>query len=160
MLDDPQKAAVYAWEEGWYDWCRRSISLREARRVVRKACRMYGVPAPAVRSHRHGEWSFYHPDDDVVSFQYGQLNRSVALHEAAHVILFKLCKQEADEESDGNFEDHGAEFLGLFIFLLNEFGVAPLVALTSSARAAGLHFIPVSGSAPLPFRQRVAKVLA
>lgn len=160
MVDDPQKAAVYAWENGWYDWCRRSITVREARRVIKKACRMYRVPPPAVRSHRHGEWSYYHPDADVISFQYGQMNRQVALHEAAHVILFKICKQEADEESDGNFEDHGPEFLGVLLYLLNEFGVAPLVALTASAKDAGLRFTPVQGSAPSPLRRRVSKVLA
>lgn len=159
-MEDPQKAALYAWENGWYDWCRRSITVREGRRLVRKVCRTYGVKPPAVRSHRHGEWSYYHPDEDVISFQHGQLNREVALHEAAHVVLFKLCKQEADEESDGNFEDHGPEFLGLLIHLLSEFGVAPLVALTASAKEAGLRFISVQAAQPTRLRRRVAKVLA
>lgn len=160
MLDDPQKAALYAWEGAWSDWNRDTTSLAEVRRLVRKACRMYGVPAPAIRGHVGSMWTTYYPTEDYVTFQQGQRNAAIALHEAAHVILFKICKQEADEESDGNFEDHGREFLGLYLYLLNDFGVAPLVALTASAKDAGLRFIPVQGCQPLPFRQRVAKVLA
>lgn len=121
---------------------------------------MYGVKAPRVKTHSGAEWSFYDPDNAVISMQYDQMNTEIALHEAAHAIVFLTCKQEADEESDDYFEDHGAEFLGVLLYLLHEFGVAPLVALTASARDAGLRFISVAGSAPLPFRQRVARVLA
>ncbi len=157
---DPQKDAVYAWEGCWLDWNEGNQTLAECRRLIRKACRMYSVKPPTVVGHTHNMWTTYYPDVARITFQRQQRNTAVALHEAAHHILFAVCKQEADEESDGNFEDHGPEFLGVYLFLLNHFKVAPLIALTASAKAAGLHFVPVSESAPLPFRQRVEKELS
>lgn len=160
MVEDPQKAAVYAWEEGWYDWNISSLTLREIRRYVQRACRLYSVPTMKVRGHKGGMWTTYDPDAESVTFHPHQRNLAVTLHECAHHILFQVCRQEADEDSDGNFEDHGSEFLGVYLFLLNEFGVAPLVALTASAKDAGLRFTPVRGSAPQALRKRVARVLS
>lgn len=157
---DPQKHALYAWEDAWGDWNRQSLTLTEIRRLVRKASRLYGVKPPAVTAHTGRMWTTYYPDTASVTFERSQRNTAVALHEAAHHILFALCRQEAEEDSDGHFEDHGREFLGIYLYLLNHFAVAPLVALTASARAAGLRFIPVPGSAPEQLRVRVAKALA
>jgi hypothetical protein len=160
MILDPQKQAVYAWEGAWKDWNETNQTIPELRRIIRKACRMYRVKPPTVTAHTHKEWTTYFPDAARISFERSQRNTAIALHEAAHHILFTICKQEADEESDGNFEDHGPEFLGVYLCLLAHFGVAPRTALVASAEAAGLKFLTLAEAEPVRFRRRVAKELS
>lgn len=56
---DPQKIALYAWEEGWGDWNRTTLTMPQVRRWVRKACRKYGVKPPTVKAHRGKMWTTY-----------------------------------------------------------------------------------------------------
>ena len=160
VLLDPQKQALYSWESAWADWCRSTLTMSEVRSLVHKACKTYGVKPPSVRAHTGKAWSTYDPETASISFERTQRNTAIALHEAAHHILFTICLEEAGEESDGNFEDHGAEFCGIYLRLLRDAGVAPLIALTASAEAAGLHFIPVRAAEPTRFRRHVARVLS
>jgi hypothetical protein len=160
LLLDPQKQALYSWESAWADWCRSTLTIPEVRSLVRKACKTYGVTPPSVSAHTGNMWSTYDPETASISFERTQRNTAIALHEATHHILFTICMEEAAEESDGNFEDHGKEFLGIYLRLLRDAGVAPLIALTASATAAGLDFISVRAAEPTRFRRHVAKVLS
>lgn len=148
---DPQKTALYAWEGAWLEWNWDSMTMPQVRRWMGKACRKYGVKPSKVTAHRGSMWTTYDPERGSTTFMRSQRNIAVTLHEAAHHILYSLSEEFEKEE----FEDHGKEFLGVYIWLLNEFGVAPLVALTASARAAGLKFIATAAAEPSRFRRRV-----
>lgn len=153
MANDPQQKRLYEWETGWLDWNRTTLRMPALRKIVARACRKYGVKPPAVRAHRGKMWSTYDPLKRSVTFERSQRNHAVALHEAAHHILYVLT----DEAEIDEFEDHGSEFLGVYLWLLNEFKIAPRIALETSARAEGLRFLRAEAASPMRFRRRVLR---
>lgn len=140
-MKDPQRKRVYAWEGGFCDWVRSTLTLAEARAVVRWACDKYGLPCPTVSQHMHAGDSYSQADGSVtkgplISFKAAdQKNPAVALHEAAHYI------------HDAIFGDkgvhHSAEWLGIYLWLLEGYRVAPRTALLASARAARLRWVAI-----------------
>jgi hypothetical protein len=136
--EDPQKAALYAWEESWGPWNFYSLTLTECREWVEMSCAYYDVPPPRVRQHRTREYSWCHTGMGVISMQGGKhrarggRNPSQALHEVAHWIVFQRFGDKP--------QDHGPTFLGVYMWLLEAACVAPRVALHASARAHGLKW--------------------
>lgn len=136
-LKDPQRKRVYAWEGGWCDWVRSTLSLGGARAVVRWACDKYGLPCPTVVQHDGAADSFSQADGasggPLISFQRGQRNPAVALHEAAHYIHDAIFGDKGAH--------HSAEWMGIYLWLLEGYRVAPRRALHASARAARLRWV-------------------
>jgi hypothetical protein len=136
--EDPQKAALYAWEETWGPWNFNSLTVTECRAWIVQACAYYDVPPPRVRQHRTREFSWCHVRMGVISLQGGKhrdrggRNVSQALHEAAHWIVYQI-KGDVPQ-------DHGPTFLGVYMWLLEAAQLAPRVALHASARAHGLKW--------------------
>jgi len=136
--EDPQKEAVYSWEDAWEPWCRNSLTLTQCRDWIESACRLYDVPAPRVRQHRSREFSWCHIGLGVISIQGGKRdaqggrNCATALHEAAHWIVFTLFGEQP--------QDHGPTFLGVYMWLLENSRIAPRSALHGSARHYGLKW--------------------
>jgi len=137
--DDPQKEALYAWEDTWYDWGENSLTLAQCRKLIRGACRKYGVPPPAVKQHtRSMSWCM--PTAYLISMQAASpekpnrsgKNPATALHEAAHHIAYFYFKDK--------IQDHGPSFLGIYMWLLESAKIAPEVALHASARKHGLRW--------------------
>lgn len=135
---DPQKAALYHWEETWGPWNYNSLTLTECRDWVEFACRLYDVEPPSVRQHRSNEYSWCHTGMGIISMQGGKhrarggRNTATVLHEAAHWITFKLFSDRP--------QDHGPTFLGVYLWLLESARVAPRTALHASARSHGLKW--------------------
>jgi hypothetical protein len=130
---DPQKAALYAWEDSWPAWGNNDLTLQGCRDAVLWACRRYDVPAPRVKQHHSEAMSECDVVLGVIDFQAkarragrGGKNAAVALHEAAHWIVF--------QRHDMRPQDHGPTFLGVYLQLLAGYGVAPMVALHATAR--------------------------
>jgi hypothetical protein len=141
---DPQCGRVYGWEESWSDWNRRTLSISGVREVVRKACRLYGLKPPAVKQHHHRQTTysrFY-----FISFRPDHNNPAIALHESAHYIC--------DSIFGDDLADHCPEWLGIYLWLLEEFEVAPRLALHSSIAALGLSWWPASAVSPSALRNR------
>ena len=135
--EDPHRKDIYAWEDSWYEWNCNTCSLADCRRVIRKACARYGVPAPRVRQHPLTA-TYSIPLYGVVSLQSsgrtperGGKNYPVALHEAAHIIVHHRHPRA---------QDHGPTFLGIYMWLLELNKIAPPVALHASARKHNLHW--------------------
>lgn len=136
---DPNKEAVYEWEDDWYDWSSNTCSLKECRRLILWACKAYGVDPPVVKQHHKRTYSWSMPAAGVISLQAkgakpgrGGKNPATALHEAAHHIVYAIFSDRP--------QDHGPTFLGIYMWLLTEARVAPEVALHSSARARNLKW--------------------
>lgn len=127
---DPQQKRVYAWEREWFDWNVNSLSLSQCRQVIHQACELFRVEPPTVRSHKGRYWSWQ--QEDLIDLQnsgdsrpgYGQMNKAVALHEAAHYIHWRR---------GGRGQPHGPTWLGIYMFLLENFNVAPPLALWMTA---------------------------
>jgi hypothetical protein len=138
---DPQKDALYAWEDSWLSWNLDALTLNECRVMVRTACRRMGVPYIVVLQHKG--ISEYDCIDGKIRLQSrgkrgrGGKNPSQVLHEVAHYVVFR--------RSGWRPQDHGPSFLGVYLWLLACAKVAPAIALEASARAAGLRWYPCSG---------------
>lgn len=140
---DPQREALYGWEDEWRDWNVNSLTLAECRWAVRTACAKYKLTAPPVGQHHAALYSHYDTGLNRISLQAksrrnvkcGTKNLAICLHEATHYILWRKWGDRV--------QDHGPTFLGIYLFLLNEARIAPLIALTASARAAGLRWRPM-----------------
>lgn len=138
-LKDPQKKRVYAWEGCFCDWVRSTLTLRGARAAVRWASDKYGLPCPVIVQHEGKAESFSQADSGyvggppLISFQRGQKNPAVALHEAAHYIHDAIFGDKGPH--------HSAEWLGIYLWLLEGYRVAPRSALHASARAARLRWV-------------------
>lgn len=136
--EDPQKAALYAWEEAWGPWNYNSLTLTECRAYIEHACRLYDVEAPRVRQHRTKAYSWCHVTMGVISMQGGKhrarggRNPSQCLHEVAHWIVFKKWGDKP--------QDHGRTFLGVYLWLMAEARLAPPTALVASAREFNLQW--------------------
>lgn len=141
-ISDPQKEILYSFENEWRDWNVNNLSLTKCRAVIRQACKEFKVPPPKVRQHQTMAYSWH--SKDVISLQakggktpvpgetVGGKNRAISLHEAAHHI--------ADHFFKNRIADHGPTFLGIYMWLLIEWKVAPASALHASARKAGLRW--------------------
>jgi hypothetical protein len=92
----------------------------------------------------HGELSYYYSLDHSINLQPIHWNISTALHESAHAILTAA--------TENYWEDHGPEWLGVYLWLLVRAAQWPTVALKASAKAAGLPWSPIS---PTKFRRLV-----
>lgn len=143
---DPQKQAVYDWEDAWGPWNYNSLTLKGCREWIDAACALYGVDPPKVTQHPYEqEPSFCQTAWGVISMQGGRRgarggrNCAIALHEATHWIVFKLF----DERS----QDHGPTFAGVYLWLLENSRIAPREALHASARAFGIKWRNDAGPA-------------
>lgn len=147
-MRDPQKKRVYAWEAEWGCWNRTTVTLSEARKVVRWACDKYGVEPPAVKVHDGVEYSWSKgTPDNVISFRRDQLNPAIALHEAAHHICGVLFGEDTD------MADHSPEWMGVYLWLLEGYRVAPRTALHASARAKRIRWMPTWAMSPKRLRR-------
>lgn len=139
MSDDPQKDALYAWEDEWGGWNLNTHSLSHCRRLIETACAKYRIHPPKVQKHMTVSLSFSIPTEWVISLQgvgskpgKGGLNPATAVHEAAHHVVYWIWGERV--------QDHGPTFLGVYMWLLEACGVAPAEALHASARARGLKW--------------------
>lgn len=130
---DPQREAVYEWEGEFADWNRQTLTLPAVRAYVRTACAKFGLPAPAVRSHKGKAMAYCMDDGSHMSFPDWCKNPAVALHEAAHYIADMLLGKR--------IQPHGPSWLGVYMWLLEEANVAPGEALRRSARKRGLRWV-------------------
>lgn len=150
-MKDPQKKRLYAWEGCYCDWVRSTLTLAGTREVVRWACDKYGLRAPVIVQHEGKAESFSQADGSatggpIISFQQDQKNPAVALHETAHYIH--------DEIFGSKGPHHSAEFLGIYLWLLEGYRVAPRSALHASARAARLRWVATWTVSPKRLQRR------
>jgi hypothetical protein len=151
---DPQQQSVYRWEEMWRDWNRSTESLRELRDAIRWACKRYGVKrVPTVKAHDGAAFSYSITPETgkpLISMQRkAHMNLAVALHEVSHVICTVIFGESA--------QDHGAEFLGIYMALLTDRKVAPAVALKATALVHNLKWLDYAAIGPLAIRKRLNK---
>jgi hypothetical protein len=148
-LKDPQQRRVYAWEAQWADWNARACTLGKAREYVSWACGLYRVKPPRVRQHPGNEYSF--SQGDLISFNHSQVNRAIALHEAAHYIC--------DHLFDVGDQHHCREWFAIYLWLLIKARIAPIIALFASARAKRIRWLPLWQISPKRLAGRAGKKL-
>ena len=136
-MRDRQQQAVYSWEESFRSFIEHTATRAQVRRLIGRACAMYGVTPPSVqfRSKANGRHvrltSDYDPSLQLITIGFKDCNHAIAMHEAAHAIVDELYE---------NVETHGPEFMGVYLELLEWAKVAPRSALHASAQAKGLDW--------------------
>jgi hypothetical protein len=137
---DPQREKLYAWEDEFIIARRRTFpTIRTARNWIKWACDKYSVPVPVVVEQPSNRgFSCYRNIDHRIMLRKAHWNPWCALHEAAHAIC----------EYRWGILGHGPKFLSVLIWLLKESAIAPVAALTASAKAARLKFTEIRYSTP------------
>lgn len=136
---DPQQKRVYEWEDLFSSFGKRSETRAEIVKLICGACRYYGIDPPSVRfvskekSPSLTTTTYYDSSDHSISMGYRSCNAAIAMHESSHAIVSELYE---------NVEDHGPEFLGVYLSLLEWAKVAPRSALHASAQAMKLRWTP------------------
>ena len=130
-MRDPQRERVYKWEAEFHDWNIGSLTLAECRAAIRWACEQYGITSPRVEQHRDKEYSY--SKGDLISLRLDQKNAAVSLHEAAHYIC--------DQIFGSTVAPHSPQWMGIYLWLLEGYRVAPRVALHASAKARRIKWV-------------------
>lgn len=151
-LEDPQVNAIYRWETRWLDWNRRTTPIYVLRKLIRHACRLYGVKPPTVTwgpdrepyKPRKKPCTYFDPNTNAILLRKRHLNMAVALHEAAHAIVWHRFGHQRI--------DHGPTWLGIYLWLLSKNDTAPQCALEASALADGLEYTSIEESSPYRIR--------
>lgn len=138
-MDDPQKASLYKWEDLFSSFGKRSETRADIRRLIHKASRRYDIEPPIVRfvskakSPSLTATTFYDSADHSIQMGYRSCNAPIAMHEVSHAVI---------AEYHESVEDHGPEFLGVYLDLLEWAKVAPRSALHASMKELGLRWKP------------------
>lgn len=130
---DMQVDEVYEWERQWFGWKNGGLmsGLKGTKNWVNWACWRYGVEPPKVKFFKSNRWAgMYKSKKDTIVVARGSNNRLTALHEAAHVVAYKMF---------GDLS-HGKKWLGIYVDLLVAANVAPREALEASLVHRGLKF--------------------
>mgnify|MGYP003395745948 CR=1 FL=1 len=147
-MADPQRLKVYSWEVMFRQFNEHNVPRRTLRQLIRKAERRYRVPHTRVsfsnRVHRAKRFakvaSDYDPEEHAITLGWKDHNYAIALHETAHAITDHLLGRD--------LPGHGAQWLGVYLWLLEWAQIAPRDALHASAKAAGLKWSPAGKVGP------------
>lgn len=149
--EDPQQQRAYDWEGDFTDWAPPRATKAEMLRVIRRCCRMYRVPAPAVfflsKNRRNGKklTSVYDPNKHAIYIRPRHMQKNTAIHEAAHAVIDWIL---------GPYnESHGKEWVGVMMNLLSKFKIAPMRALKLHAKAMRVAFSPPGTTTPKQIRR-------
>lgn len=131
---DGQKKRVYDWEASFGDWCRSGYTKSECRAAIKWACNLYGLKTPRIGFHATKAFSFsVSGEEPCISLGSDQRNAAVALHEAAHYIC--------DSIFGPDLADHSPQWMGIFLWLLEGYRLAPRTALHASAKARRIKWV-------------------
>lgn len=133
---DPQKHLVYKWEDQWRYTEDNLLTQDETRRLLKRCFKVYDVRPPAIRFLPKAcrKWSEYDIDEDVLTMSHSHCNHFIACHEAAHVIVHRNFGEEA--------QDHGPQFVDIYLDLLVREQVGPRDALEYSMHCLRIESLP------------------
>lgn len=150
---DPQRERAYAWEGAFTDWAGAHATKAAMLRAMRKCCRLYRVPMPAVfflsKNRRGGKKlpSYYDPDRHAIYIRPRHRELNTAVHEAAHAIVDWIL-------GPWGTQPHGREWVGVFMVLLDHMKIVPRLALAAHAKSVRLKFCAPGIIGPRQIRRR------
>lgn len=144
---DKQKGRLYAFEDYW-GWNCKAATQDECRTIITWACDSYDVPVPTIRFRKWRTW--YDPDDHSIVLGNGNQNAAIALHEAAHAIHYWLVGEA--------HEDHGPEWLAIYMWLLRSAKIAPEAPMKDTAAKFKLRWRELDRHSPRRVRATYASL--
>lgn len=128
---DRQGKRVYKWEQSWGQFTEQTLSRDGVREWAKWAYRKFGFLRVPRIIFDDKSFSEYKPDGDFLSFTHSHRNIGIVLHEVSHAITTRMYGVTV--------EDHGPEFMGVYLYLLEASGEFPKHAMTDSAKRAKLR---------------------
>jgi hypothetical protein len=148
-MADKQQKRVYKWEHTWGAWS-GTAPKNNCTYWLTWACSQYGIDNPTlVLSKNNRGNSYYHEDKNLIRLVKVHQNYSVVMHEAAHAIV--------SEYYPATVEDHGPEWLGIYLWLLKASGSVPESALKASAKEHNLKWRALSESSPAAVKRQAKR---
>lgn len=151
---DPQQYRVYKWENDLSNWGGAHAKPTAIRAMVRRCCRLYRVPMPHVavvsKNRRAGKLlhSVSDPNNYTITIRPRHREIWTPIHEAAHTITDHLFGLHTGTQN------HGREFLGIYMALLIRLKVLPRTALVAYAKSLRLKYCPLVWVQPEAVRAR------
>ena len=138
MARDKQKSKVYKWERTFYKWdrlFRKNCIVKQHKRLNKKFFRSYG--RGVTLNITNGYYGCHAvPSERVITLrnQYG-LNYAILLHEWSHILAYEYY------DRNHSLENHGPEFVSIYMNLLNTYLGIDMKELTRKAREMNIDFI-------------------
>lgn len=134
VKSDPQRHLLYRWDSQHHNASCAKLSTKLFYELIRDICKKYDVRRP-----RAGKlprtWKAFtavcDTENGALWFDPSYCSARILAHELAHWILFKRGI---------GAPYHGPIFAGLYIRLLDEMKVSPVVASIASAKALGIKY--------------------
>lgn len=140
-IPDSQAKKVYEWQWKWAEFNRNhKLSKKDIHKRLNWACKKLKMAPPRrlrIRLLKRGSYSYFDPDQYELGFLPQHRNVPTVLHEITHYITFRIYGKTV--------ADHGPEFMGTFLFLLESAGQWPVGVVYHSAREYGLE---IDGASP------------
>lgn len=149
---DVQQNRAYKWEDSFTKWAGPHMTQSAALETVASASRRYRIPIPEVifptKNKRSGKDlpSQYNPITHTITLRPRHLNGAIVLHEIAHAITDYVLGWYLDA--------HGPQWLGIYMVLLEDYGISTRQALHASADEAGLKYRTRDRVGPRQIRKR------
>ena len=149
---DHQQDRVYKWEGTWPLWTRQGMSKAKCKDLVRKVSGLYRIPPPSLKfPDKRSVWAYYKTPNHYISLPRHARNASTVLHEMAHAIHWYIL-------GESSHEDHGPEWLGIFLWLLCYFGVASEEAIIATAQLHRLRWRSTAYIGPKAIRKKYKRL--
>jgi hypothetical protein len=117
-----------------------------AQRLINSICEFYALPKMKLRvrsgmPERTWAWADYEAREVAFNRWKAPVHPIVVVHEMAHMVVTHYFTRRA-------VEDHGREFCGVFMLLLNEYDFMPSDALKVVFRRHGVKWRPTNACTP------------
>lgn len=126
---DWQQEAVYRWEGDFVYSFKQTIDEVQARALIRRVSRDYGIKPPGLTMEAHTDHSWYHFDSNRIHF--GHRDHIGLLHELAHAV-YEQGREANDHDIDAA-APHCPAFVWTLIELYNRYAGISLSYLSISA---------------------------
>jgi hypothetical protein len=130
---DRQCARVYSWGWSFADWNIKTLTKRQCRKWVKWCLKQFHLKkgsSPAVVFPPRAKYSSFEPEYHELQLIKKHRNIPMVLHETAHYVQSILYGKTT--------EDHGPEFMGIWLYLLEAAQLCPKGTLTASAKSKGI----------------------
>jgi len=128
VKSDPQRHLVYAMERKIIGWTvHTTMPVNDLLDVAIHACKKYDADVPEIKIINKPKLRVFGYSDHKITLNagYNGQNLSTFLHELAHWLQDEVWHQTNDWDLICPQEDHGPEFMAIYIHLLDQYKMMP-----------------------------------
>jgi len=138
-MRDQQRQKLYTWQRQFGNGL--TLELKECQKLINRISKHYKTHAPQVTDGRGRRSACYCPGSHTIKLPRWARNERVVIHEIAHCVADAIARPKT-------IADHGREFVGVYMYLLNKYMGIPVKELAQSANKVNLDFASAQSSKP------------